>query len=53
MDRRSRRGVKIMVRKVVTMLVVAGSVMVAACNTVDGAGRDAESVGDTVANTVN
>jgi predicted small secreted protein len=42
-----------MVRRIVTLLVLAGSVMVAACNTVDGARRDAESVGDTVANTVN
>jgi predicted small secreted protein len=42
-----------MVRRVLTLLIVSGTIMVAACNTVDGAGRDVESVGDTVANTVN
>ncbi|MFV1919117.1 entericidin EcnA/B family protein [Sphingomonas sp. MJ1 (PH-R8)] len=42
-----------MARRILTLLLISGSVMVAACNTVDGAGRDVESVGDTVANTVN
>jgi predicted small secreted protein len=41
-----------MVRKAFTLLLVTGSVMVAACNTIDGAGKDVESVGETVANTV-
>jgi predicted small secreted protein len=41
-----------MVRRIVTLLLVSGSVMVAACNTIDGAGRDVESVGDVVSNTV-
>jgi predicted small secreted protein len=53
MDRRSLEGAKTMVRKILTLLLISGSVMVSACNTVDGAGRDVESVGDTVANTVN
>jgi predicted small secreted protein len=41
-----------MIRKVVTLLLITGGVMVSACNTIDGAGRDVESVGDTVSNTV-
>ncbi|MBB5712124.1 entericidin A/B family lipoprotein [Sphingomonas xinjiangensis] len=41
-----------MIRKAFTLLLVAGSLMVAACNTIDGAGKDVESVGETVANTV-
>ncbi len=38
-----------MVRRIFTAALVAGSLLVAACNTVEGAGRDVESVGDTVA----
>lgn len=42
-----------MARKVFTLFLVAGTIMVTACNTVEGAGRDAESVGQAVENTVN
>jgi predicted small secreted protein len=38
-------------RKVVNMLVVTGALLVSACNTVEGAGRDVASAGDTIANT--
>lgn len=40
-----------MVRKIFAMALVAGSLMVAACNTVEGAGRDLQSAGDAVADT--
>ena len=38
-------------RKIIGMFVVAGALMVSACNTVEGAGRDVSSAGDAVANT--
>lgn len=38
-----------MVRKLLTLFLVTGSFAVAACNTVEGMGRDVESAGDTVA----
>ncbi|MDG5488128.1 entericidin A/B family lipoprotein [Sphingomonas sp. FW199] len=38
-------------RKVVAMALMAGTLLVSACNTVEGVGRDVESVGDTVADT--
>ena len=38
-------------RKMVSLALVAGALMVAACNTVEGLGRDVSSAGDTVANT--
>lgn len=37
-----------MVRKIVTMALLAGSLAVAGCNTVDGLGKDAASAGDAV-----
>ena len=37
-----------MVRKVVTMVLIGGSMVLAACNTVRGAANDVESVGDCV-----
>jgi len=37
-----------MVRKLITILALAGSVALAACNTVDGVGKDVQSVGDTI-----
>jgi predicted small secreted protein len=37
-----------MLRKIFTLALVAGSVMVAACNTVEGAGKDVESAGEAV-----
>ncbi|NCP11606.1 MAG: entericidin A/B family lipoprotein [Sphingomonadales bacterium] len=38
-----------MVRKVLISLAATGMLLVSACNTVEGVGRDVESVGDTVA----
>ena len=38
-------------RKVMGMLVVAGALLVSACNTVQGAGEDLKSAGDAVSNT--
>lgn len=40
-------------RKIIGMFVVAGALLVSACNTVEGAGRDVASAGDAVANTAN
>lgn len=39
-----------MVRKFVTLALVAGSFLVAACNTVEGAGKDVQSAGEAVEN---
>ena len=38
-------------RKVLGMVVVAGALMVSACNTVEGVGKDVSSAGKTVAKT--
>lgn len=38
-----------MVRKFVTLALIAGSFIVAACNTVEGAGKDVQSAGEAVA----
>ena len=38
-------------RHVVKLVLVASAIFVAACNTVEGAGRDLQSAGSTVANT--
>jgi predicted small secreted protein len=38
-------------RKLVGLVVVAGALMVSACNTVEGAGKDVASAGKTVAKT--
>ncbi|MDZ7894923.1 MAG: entericidin A/B family lipoprotein [Sphingobium sp.] len=35
-------------RKIITALLLTGSLLVAACNTVEGAGRDMESAGKAV-----
>jgi predicted small secreted protein len=35
-------------RKILTFALVAGSLLVAACNTVEGAGKDVQSVGNAV-----
>ncbi|WP_112383462.1 entericidin A/B family lipoprotein [Sphingomonas carotinifaciens] len=40
-------------RKFVGLALVAGALMVSACNTVEGVGRDVGSAGDTVAKTAN
>lgn len=37
-----------MVRKIVAIALVAGSFLVAACNTVEGAGKDVQSAGEAV-----
>lgn len=36
-----------MVRKIITAALLAGSLAVAGCNTIDGLGKDVESVGET------
>ncbi|WP_156679897.1 entericidin A/B family lipoprotein [Sphingomonas profundi] len=38
-----------MVRKIFTLALVAGGLLTAACNTVEGAGKDVSSAGDAVA----
>ena len=38
-------------RKLVGMAVIVGALMVSACNTVEGVGKDVKSAGDTVAKT--
>lgn len=40
-----------MVRKFFALVLMTGSLALAACNTVAGVGRDIESVGETVADT--
>ncbi len=40
-------------KKLIGMMVVAGALLTAACNTVEGVGRDVSSAGDTVAGTAN
>ena len=39
-----------MVRKIVTLVLLAGSLAVVGCNTLDGLGKDAESVGEAAQN---
>lgn len=38
-------------RKLVAMAVVTGALMLSACNTVEGVGKDVKSAGNTVAKT--
>jgi predicted small secreted protein len=38
-------------RKIVVLAMMAASMVVAACNTVDGAGRDVSAAGHAVSNT--
>ncbi len=38
-------------RKIVGLAVVAAALMVSACNTIEGAGKDVSSAGNTVAKT--
>lgn len=38
-------------RKIVGLILVAGSVLVSACNTIEGVGKDVSSAGTTVAKT--
>ena len=37
-------------RKILTCAALAGAILVSACNTIEGAGRDVSSAGSTVAN---
>jgi predicted small secreted protein len=39
-----------MVRKIVALALVTGGLMVSACNTVEGAGKDVKSAGQAVEN---
>lgn len=38
-------------RKVLSIVALTGALLVSACNTVEGVGRDVQSAGDTVADT--
>ncbi len=38
-------------RKMIGLALVAGTLLVSACNTVEGVGKDVSSAGDTVAKT--
>jgi predicted small secreted protein len=40
-------------RKLIAAALIAGTFMVTACNTIEGAGKDVSSAGDTVAKTAN
>ena len=40
-----------MVRKTITLTLVAGALLVSACNTISGAGKDVSSAGRAVSNT--
>ncbi|MFN3675511.1 MAG: entericidin A/B family lipoprotein [Sphingomonas pseudosanguinis] len=40
-------------RKLMGLAIVAGTLLVSACNTVEGVGRDVSSAGNTVAKTAN
>jgi predicted small secreted protein len=46
-------GEEIMVRKVMTILMIGSGLMVAACNTVRGAGEDVQSVANCTENAIN
>lgn len=40
-----------MMRKFMTIAAVASTLLISACNTIEGAGKDVSSVGNTVAKT--
>jgi predicted small secreted protein len=42
-----------MLRKALTIILIGGSVAIAACNTVRGAGEDVQSVANCTENTIN
>lgn len=44
------QGRNIMVRKAIALVLVAGGLLVSACNTVEGAGKDVSSAGKAVSN---
>jgi predicted small secreted protein len=47
---RAKTGEFIMLRKVVTLVLIGGSLAIAACNTVRGAAEDVNSAANTVDN---
>jgi len=50
---RHSNGEVTMVRKVTTLLLIGGSLMMAACNTVRGAGEDLGSAANATENAIN
>lgn len=42
-----------MVRKLIAIIALTGGLAVAACNTVEGAGRDVQSAGEAVSDAAN
>jgi predicted small secreted protein len=48
-----RQGDKSMVRKVLTIALISGGLLTAACNTVRGAGEDVQSVANCTENAIN
>lgn len=42
-----------MIRKFLTMFLVTGGLALAGCNTIEGAGRDIQSAGETVEDAAN
>jgi predicted small secreted protein len=49
--RRAKKWEHHMVRKILEVTLIAGTLLLAACNTISGAGKDVSSVGKTVSNT--
>jgi predicted small secreted protein len=50
---RARRGLEtenMMVRKAFAVALVAGTLLIAGCNTVNGAGKDVSSAGNAISN---
>lgn len=47
----TERVQEVLMRKLVAIAVVTGALLVSACNTVEGVGKDVKSAGDTVAKT--
>ena len=46
-------GETVMLRKVTTMMLIGGGLILAACNTVRGAGEDVQSVANCTENAIN
>lgn len=44
---------EVMMRKIFSMVIVAGALAVSACNTVEGVGKDVSSAGDAVSGAAN
>lgn len=42
-----------MIRKILTLAMISGGLLAAACNTVEGAGKDMSSAGKAVSETAN